>query len=102
MPEILPVNWLPDGRLPASSSAAVQRAADILTRGGLVAIPTETVYGLAALATDAGFSIYEGHEMACRVTHTLSRGSFVVRDGALQDNTVGAGRFVARTLGQGG
>ena len=53
MPEILPVNWLPDGRLPASSSAAVQRAAEILTRGGLVAIPTETVYGLAALATDA-------------------------------------------------
>ncbi len=56
----------------------------------------------SALATDAGFSIYEGHEMACRVTHTLSRGGFVVRDGALEDAAVGAGRFLARTLvGQG-
>jgi dihydropyrimidinase len=54
----------------------------------------------SALATDAGFSIYEGHEMACRVTHTLSRGRFVVRDGVLQDATVGAGRFLARTLAQ--
>ena len=26
----------------------IQRAGDILRRGGLVAIPTETVYGLAA------------------------------------------------------
>lgn len=30
---------------------AVHRAADVLQRGGLVAIPTETVYGLAADAT---------------------------------------------------
>jgi dihydropyrimidinase len=52
----------------------------------------------AALATDAGFSIYEGHEMACWVIHTLSRGGFVVRDGALQEGAVGAGRFVARVL----
>ncbi len=51
-----------------------------------------------ALATDAGFSVYEGQEMACRVTHTLSRGRFVVRDGALQEEAVGEGRFVARRL----
>ena len=30
----------------------IQRAGDILRRGGLVAIPTETVYGLAANALD--------------------------------------------------
>ena len=30
----------------------LQKAADILARGGLVAIPTETVYGLAANALD--------------------------------------------------
>ncbi|HSF95872.1 MAG TPA: dihydroorotase family protein [Thermohalobaculum sp.] len=52
----------------------------------------------SALATDAGFSIYEGHEMACRVTHTLSRGRFALRDGGLQDGAVGTGRFVPRTL----
>ena len=30
----------------------VERAADVLRSGGLVAIPTETVYGLAADATN--------------------------------------------------
>jgi dihydroorotase-like cyclic amidohydrolase len=56
------------------------------------------VVGKDDLATDAGFSIYEGHEMACRVVHTLSRGRFVLRDGALQPGAVGTGRFVARQL----
>ncbi len=30
----------------------IRRAADVLLNGGLVAIPTETVYGLAASALD--------------------------------------------------
>ncbi len=34
--------------------AALARAAAVLARGGLVAFPTETVYGLGALALDAG------------------------------------------------
>ena len=54
------------------------------------------VVGKSALATDAGFSIYEGHEMSCRVVHTLSRGRFALRDGALQPEAVGQGRFVPR------
>ena len=37
-----------------SSSGAVVEAADVLARGGLVVVPTETVYGLAALADDVG------------------------------------------------
>ena len=32
--------------------ADIERAADVLRRGGLVAYPTDTVYGLAALPTD--------------------------------------------------
>jgi L-threonylcarbamoyladenylate synthase len=36
-----------------ASDADLQRAADLLARGALVAIPTETVYGLAANAADA-------------------------------------------------
>ena len=32
---------------------ALAEAADIIRRGGLVAFPTETVYGLGADATDA-------------------------------------------------
>lgn len=52
MPEILPVTRLADAPLPTASRDALQRAGDVLRRGGLVAIPTETVYGLAAVATD--------------------------------------------------
>ena len=37
--------------LPADDPAALARAAALLERGGLVAVPTETVYGLAADAT---------------------------------------------------
>jgi len=54
--------------------------------------------GKESLATDAGYSIYEGEEMACRVVHTLVRGAFVVRDGALVEASRGTGRFMARRL----
>ena len=37
--------------LKANEQEDVQRAGEILRRGGIVAIPTETVYGLAADAT---------------------------------------------------
>lgn len=40
--------------LPADDPAAIAEAAGILGRGGLVAFPTETVYGLGANALDAG------------------------------------------------
>lgn len=36
------------------NSASYQRAVDILKEGGVVAFPTETVYGLGALATETG------------------------------------------------
>ncbi len=35
-----------------ADEAGIARAADLLKRGGLVALPTETVYGLAARASD--------------------------------------------------
>lgn len=38
--------------LKANESGAIEKAAEILKNGGLVAIPTETVYGLAANAFD--------------------------------------------------
>jgi L-threonylcarbamoyladenylate synthase len=37
-----------DGRLDAPLRAAIARAAEVLAAGGLVALPTETVYGLGA------------------------------------------------------
>src|SRR3990170_4717447 len=38
--------------LPAGSSDAIRRALEILRAGGLVAFPTDTVYGVGALAFD--------------------------------------------------
>ena len=40
-------------RVLAPDPAAIAEAADLLRRGGLVAFPTETVYGLGACALDA-------------------------------------------------
>ncbi len=40
-------------RLLAADAAGVSTAAEILRAGGLVAFPTETVYGLGGDATDA-------------------------------------------------
>src|SRR5260370_41245462 len=37
----------------AIDSSPIERAAEVLRRGGLVAFPTETVYGLGANALDA-------------------------------------------------
>jgi len=53
----------------------------------------------ARLASDAGYSIYDGRRMEVSVIHTLSRGRFALRDGALQEEARGHGRYVARTLG---
>ncbi|MFM7830033.1 MAG: L-threonylcarbamoyladenylate synthase, partial [Actinomycetota bacterium] len=38
--------------LRSTDSGAIKECVDALTRSELVAVPTETVYGLAALATD--------------------------------------------------
>jgi L-threonylcarbamoyladenylate synthase len=52
-PDVLPIEW-PEGspQPPPRTEQALDRAADRLREGGLVAIPTETVYGLAADALD--------------------------------------------------
>jgi L-threonylcarbamoyladenylate synthase len=39
--------------LPADAPSSIDQAVDVLRRGGLVAFPTETVYGLGARALDA-------------------------------------------------
>jgi L-threonylcarbamoyladenylate synthase len=53
LPEVLRIEW-PAGHAepPAATAAALERAVAVLRGGGLVAIPTETVYGLAANALD--------------------------------------------------
>lgn len=53
LPDVLPIRW-PEGlpSPPAETEQALDRAARVLVDGGLVAVPTETVYGLAARADD--------------------------------------------------
>ncbi|MCE2725219.1 MAG: threonylcarbamoyl-AMP synthase [Planctomycetaceae bacterium] len=54
LPDILRCDWPVEETTPPPATAqALERAAAILRHGGLVAIPTETVYGLAADALDA-------------------------------------------------
>jgi L-threonylcarbamoyladenylate synthase len=53
VPDIVRISW-PAGTPapPAATDTALDRATELLRSGGLVAIPTETVYGLAADALD--------------------------------------------------
>jgi len=54
LPDVLPIAWPAGAATPSPQTvAALDRAARILLAGGLVAIPTETVYGLAAVATNS-------------------------------------------------
>jgi len=54
LPDVLRCDWPAAAAEPsAATRAALERAAGILREGGLVAFPTETVYGLAANALDA-------------------------------------------------
>ncbi|RLS31092.1 MAG: threonylcarbamoyl-AMP synthase [Planctomycetota bacterium] len=53
LPETLSIRWPAESpQPPADTEAALARAAALLAAGRLVAIPTETVYGLAGLALD--------------------------------------------------
>ncbi|RLS77450.1 MAG: threonylcarbamoyl-AMP synthase [Planctomycetota bacterium] len=53
LPDLLRIEWPAESPAPpAQTERALDRAAEVLRRGGLVAIPTETVYGLAADALD--------------------------------------------------
>ncbi|MFM7033981.1 MAG: L-threonylcarbamoyladenylate synthase [Planctomycetia bacterium] len=53
LPDILPIEWPETSPAPsARADEGIDRAATLIRDGGLVAIPTETVYGLAADALD--------------------------------------------------
>ncbi|MBV8913182.1 MAG: amidohydrolase family protein, partial [Acetobacteraceae bacterium] len=50
------------------------------------------------LASSAAYSIYEDWRFRGRVVHTMSRGTLVLRDGKLLEETVGHGKYVRRAL----
>ena len=49
-------------------SAVIEEAAAIITRGGLVAFPTETVYGLGADATNAAAVAHTANDILRRMS----------------------------------
>ena len=86
----------PARRMGLTAKGALRPGADADI--AVVDLKADWVVGKESLGTDAGYSIYEGERMSARVVHTLSRGRFALRDGALQEDAVGSGRFVPRTL----
>jgi dihydropyrimidinase len=48
--------------------------------------------------SSAGYTVMEGRTLEARVVHTLVRGRFALRDGALVADAVGTGRYVPRRL----
>jgi dihydroorotase-like cyclic amidohydrolase len=48
--------------------------------------------------SSAGYSIYDGWKLKGRIVHTLVRGAFAMRDGALNDACIGRGRYLRRKL----
>jgi dihydropyrimidinase len=64
----------------------------------IVDLAREYPYRRADVRSSAGYSIYEGRRFKGRVVHTLVRGRFVLRDGALIDDAVGTGRYISREL----
>jgi len=63
-----------------------------------VDLDREYLYRREDVRSSAGYSIYEGRRFKGKVVHTLVRGRFVLRDGALIDDAVGTGRYVSRQL----
>jgi len=81
------------GLSPAKGSLAIGSDADI----AFVDLNAEYVFGPQFRATDANYSIYDGWKCKGRVVHTMSRGQFALRDGALTADGTGRGRYVPRS-----
>lgn len=56
------------------------------------------VVGPDTIATDAGYSLYDGMTLKGKIVHAMSRGRFAMRDAKLLDEAVGQGRYLPRKL----
>src|SRR5262245_12275988 len=97
------------GRIATLLSSAPAEAMGLLHRKGrigvrldadlaIIDLPREHVHRREDVHSSAGYSIYEGRRFKGKVVHTLVRGHFVVRDGALIDDAIGTGRYISRSL----
>jgi dihydropyrimidinase len=62
----------------------------------LIDLTGTTEVSSAKTLSSAGYSIYDGWKLKGRVVHTLVRGMFAMRDGALDDSCIGRGRYIRR------
>jgi dihydropyrimidinase len=100
---------IPLGRVAALLSGAPAEAMGLRDRKGRIAVgldadlaivdlEREYPYNREDVRSSAGYSIYEGRRFKGKVVHTLVRGHFAVRNGALADDAVGSGRYISRRL----
>src|SRR5215471_6263586 len=93
---------LPLGRIAALLSSAPAEAMGLDRRKGRIAVGLDADLAVVELdreylwrrehvRSSAGYSIYEGRRFKGQVVHTLVRGRFAVRDGALIEGAVGTG-----------
>lgn len=96
-------------RIAALTSTNAARAMGLSHAKGAIAVgldadfaiidpKAEWVLSLDDLQSSAGYSLYEGMSFKGRVVHTVLRGGFIVRDGALIDEAIGKGRYLSRHL----
>jgi len=100
---------MPLGRIATLLAGAPAAAMGLAHRKGRVAVGLDADLAIVDLdreylcrredvRSSAGYSIYEGRRFKGKVVHTLVRGRFALRDGALIDGAVGTGRYVRRAL----
>lgn len=78
----------------AKGAIAIGHDADF----AIVDLTAKWVLDASHLRSSAGYSLYEGMSFKGRVVHTVLRGGFILRDGALVESAVGKGRYMPRHL----
>jgi dihydropyrimidinase len=100
---------LPLGRIATLLASAPADAMGLSHRKGRIAVgldadlaivdlPREYLFNREDVRSSAGYSIYEGRRFKGQVVHTLVRGRFAMRDGALVDAAMGSGRYLRRVI----
>jgi dihydropyrimidinase len=82
------------GLAPRKGSISVGADADL----AIIDLNAQWTMDSSRVISSAGYSVLDGFKFDVRVVHTLVRGRFVLRDGDLQDDARGWGRFFARRL----
>lgn len=94
-------------RLAALTSGNAARIFGLADRKGAIAVGLDADFAIVDpkaqwtmdathVRSSAGYSLYEGVRFTGRVVHSVSRGAFVLREGALCDEAIGRGRYLSR------